>query len=133
MVLLLLPTFFVVGGQADHNVGVVFAYMHDQLLVLSKIPLLPGVSPVIPVGLKRRCWGCRARVKLRARRQQYKPSVTLIIMGSMRSLGNKIDELCALIKTQREFRESSIYGDMAARALPGPQGLSIFGLTGTLR
>ena len=31
-----------------------------------------------------------------------------IIMGNMRSLGNKMDELGTLIKTQREYRECSI-------------------------
>ncbi|KAI3359122.1 hypothetical protein L3Q82_002666 [Scortum barcoo] len=41
--------------------------------------------------------------------EKEKPAVPAIIMGNVRSLGNKTDELAALVKTQRENRECSIF------------------------
>ena len=35
-------------------------------------------------------------------------AVPAIVMGHVRSLGNKTNELAALIKTQREYREFSV-------------------------
>ncbi|KAI4898658.1 hypothetical protein NFI96_029389 [Prochilodus magdalenae] len=52
--------------------------------------------------------GCRAGDKRRERKGRYKPCLPSIIMGNVRSLANKTDELSALIRTQREYRECSI-------------------------
>uniref|UniRef100_A0A3Q3AYX4 Endonuclease/exonuclease/phosphatase domain-containing protein n=1 Tax=Kryptolebias marmoratus TaxID=37003 RepID=A0A3Q3AYX4_KRYMA len=49
-----------------------------------------------------------AEAKRRARRRKFKPSLPAIIMGNVRSLANKLDELQALIRTQQEYRKCSI-------------------------
>lgn len=36
-------------------------------------------------------------------RRKLRPSLPLIIMGNMKSLANKLDELQALIRTQTEY------------------------------
>ena len=64
--------------------------------------------PNIPQELRRKGRGCRAGAKLKAKRRKYKPSVPAVLMGNVRSLGNKMDELAALVQTQRESREASI-------------------------
>ncbi|KAK0147903.1 hypothetical protein N1851_012364 [Merluccius polli] len=53
--------------------------------------------------------GCRAGTKRRAKRRRHKPAVPANILGNVRSLGNKMDKLSALVKTQREYRECSIF------------------------
>ncbi|TWW66494.1 hypothetical protein D4764_20G0005260 [Takifugu flavidus] len=42
------------------------------------------------------------------RRRRYRPVLPSIIMGNVRSLPNKMDELAALTRHQREYRESSL-------------------------
>ncbi|XP_075955445.1 uncharacterized protein LOC142957475 [Anarhichas minor] len=83
-------------------------YSRDQLFALSRQRLLPGVRPEIPVELRRRARGCRSGAKRRAKRRKYKPSVPAIVMGNVRSLANKTDELGALVKPERDFRECSV-------------------------
>ena len=89
-------------------------YTHDQLIALCKpallceSALLPGIRPEVPKELWRRHRGCRARVKWRVKKRGHRPAVPAIIMGNVRSLGNKTDELHALIKSQREYRECSV-------------------------
>jgi len=62
--------------------------------------------------LRRRRRGRRARAKVKARLAakwwKYKPSVPLFIMGNVTSLTNKTDDLAALVRTDRTFRESSL-------------------------
>ena len=89
-------------------------YMRDQLIALCKPALtcepalLPGARPEVPNELWRRHQGCRAGVKRRAKKRRHRPAVPAIVMGNVRSLGNKMDELPALIKTQREYHECSV-------------------------
>ncbi|KAK1882818.1 Protein-lysine N-methyltransferase EFM5 [Dissostichus eleginoides] len=40
--------------------------------------------------------------------RRFKPYLPSVIMGNVRSLTNKTDELAALVKTQREYQESSL-------------------------
>ena len=82
-------------------------YTRDWLTVLCKPALLPQARPEVPKELQRRCRGCRARVKQRAKRRWHRPAVPVIVMGNVRSLGNKTDELTTLTKSQREYRECS--------------------------
>ncbi|KAK0139096.1 hypothetical protein N1851_024385 [Merluccius polli] len=51
------------------------------------------------------------RNKKTERRWRYKPRLPSVIMGSVRSLPNKTDELSALITGQREYRECSTRAD----------------------
>ena len=89
-------------------------YTCDQLSALCKPALLcepvllPGARPEVPKVLAKRCWGCRAGVKWWAKKRRHIPAVPAIVMGNVRSLGNKTDELVALIKTQKEYRECSV-------------------------
>lgn len=64
----------------------------------------------IPQELLRLDRGCRAGSKTKAKRRRYKPFILSIIMGNARSLGNNMDELKALIGTQRENQECSVIG-----------------------
>ncbi|KAI3363877.1 hypothetical protein L3Q82_001472 [Scortum barcoo] len=50
---------------------------------------------------------CAGR-RLGARRRRYRPVLPSIIMGNVRSLPNKMDELAALTRHQREYRECSL-------------------------
>jgi len=45
----------------------------------------------------RRCEGCRARTKQRARTRKFKPFLPLIVMAVMRSLEENMDKLGALM------------------------------------
>ena len=47
-------------------------------------------------------------MKRRTKRRRYRLAVPAIVMGNVRSLGNKTDELTVLIKTQREYCECSV-------------------------
>ncbi|KAI3354946.1 hypothetical protein L3Q82_004739 [Scortum barcoo] len=67
---------------------------------------------MFPRELKRRRQGtlpCQ-EVERRARRRgtRYRPVLPSIIMGNVRSLPNKMDELAALTRHQREYRECSL-------------------------
>lgn len=67
---------------------------------------------LIPAGLREAYCGCRAGVKLKAKlstkRWKYKPVLPSIVMGNVNSLSNKCDELEALVKSQRTYRETSL-------------------------
>lgn len=92
-------------GEIDYGHIV---YSREQLLALRHTAVLPEASSAIPGDLLRRRRGCRAGVKHRGRMRRYKPFLPSIIMGNVRSLGNKLDELSALTRLHREFRECSI-------------------------
>ncbi|KAJ8371917.1 hypothetical protein AAFF_G00298690 [Aldrovandia affinis] len=70
----------------------------------------------IPEELKRNSRGRRGRgrrarqrkTKARREKRRFKPYLPSIIMGNVRSLANKMDELTALARSQAEFRECSI-------------------------
>ena len=101
-----------------------FVHSRNQLIALSKPLLLPRANPEIPKEFWRRRWGCRTGAKLKAKRRKHKPSVPAILMGNVRSLANKTDKLVVLVKTQREYRESSVICFMETwlnSHFPGPQ------------
>ena len=83
-------------------------YSREQLLALSQARPPQWERPSIPVKLRRRRRGCRAGVQHRAKRRRYKPAVPSIIMGNVRSLPNKMEELSALTRLQWEYRECSL-------------------------
>ncbi|XP_044041003.1 uncharacterized protein LOC122870707 [Siniperca chuatsi] len=58
--------------------------------------------------LKKQYRRCRASAKLKARKWRYKPCVPSILMGNVNSLPNKSEELEALVKNQRAYRECSL-------------------------
>ncbi|KAI4881116.1 hypothetical protein NFI96_026359, partial [Prochilodus magdalenae] len=62
----------------------------------------------IPRELRRRRQGSRARALRRARSRRYKPVLHSVVMGNVRSLPSKMDELTALTRHQREYRECSV-------------------------
>ncbi|KAJ8385610.1 hypothetical protein AAFF_G00184720 [Aldrovandia affinis] len=70
----------------------------------------------IPEELKRNSRGRRGRgrrarqrkTEARREKRRFKPYLPSIIMGNVRSLANKMDELTALARSQAEFRECSI-------------------------
>ena len=74
-------------------------YTRNQLIVLCKPALLcepallPGARPEVMNELRRRHWGCTARVKRRAKKRRQGPAVP---------------KLAVLIETQRKYRECSV-------------------------
>ncbi|XP_014834141.1 PREDICTED: uncharacterized protein LOC106911834 isoform X2 [Poecilia mexicana] len=84
-------------------------YTREQLIALCGPVLLPGVRPVVPDEIQRRRRGCSSGVKQREKRRRHKPAVPAIIMGNVRSLANKADELAALVRTQEDYRVCSIF------------------------
>ena len=86
-------------------------YSREKLLSLQTMGHA-GIFHLIPEELKRRRQGCRAGAKVKARlaakRWKYKPSVPSIVMGNVNCLTNKTDELAALVRTDKTFRECSL-------------------------
>ncbi len=82
-------------------------YSREQLLALKYTTMSSVPRMDIPVDLRRRRRGCRVGVKCRLKKRRYKPSLPVVIMGNVRSLGNKMEELTALARTQWEYRECS--------------------------
>ncbi len=77
--------------------------------------MVPGEKLEIPDKIKRKYCGCRVGVKRRAKKRRYKPYLPLVIMWNVRSLVNKMDELTALVSSQREYQECSetlLHGDI---------------------
>ena len=79
----------------------------------SREKLLSLIIQTVPEEIKKkRYWGCRAGAKVKARlmakRWKYKPSVPSFVMGNVNSLTNKTDELAALVRNDRTYREYSI-------------------------
>ncbi|XP_077471012.1 endothelin receptor Ba isoform X3 [Stigmatopora argus] len=79
-------------------------YINDQLLALRNtwMPL------DLPAELKRKRRGCRAGQKCQERKRCFRPSIPSIIIGNIRSLPNKMEELKALTKIQRQYRKICI-------------------------
>lgn len=95
------------GSSACSTPGIV--YTRDELLALRNVSPLVGGKFTIPVELwRRKRRGCRSGVKRRLKRRRFKPCVPAVISGNVRSLVNKMDELEALTRTRREYRECSI-------------------------
>ncbi|XP_042070768.1 voltage-dependent N-type calcium channel subunit alpha-1B [Haplochromis burtoni] len=88
------------------------------------IALMPAGSLARPAEVPAEIWrkthrGCRGqgqkrrkKVTVRQRRlearRRFKPCLPSIVMGNVRSLAIKIDELSALVRSQREYRECSL-------------------------
>ncbi|TWW79918.1 hypothetical protein D4764_10G0009480 [Takifugu flavidus] len=91
---------------AEKRSGIV--YTRDQLMALRPPSFVVGEKPQIPKEVRRKQRGTKAGVKQRMKRRRFKPCVPAVITGNVRSLANKMDELEALTRTQRESREASI-------------------------
>lgn len=48
------------------------------------------------------------RMRRREKRWRYKPSIPSLVMGNANSLANKTDELAALVRNQKLYRECSL-------------------------
>lgn len=83
-------------------------YSREQLLALGNRKVLLEERPKIPKELRRQRRGCRAGVKYRERRRQYKPRIPSILMGNVRSLPSKMEELIVLTRLQWEYKQSSL-------------------------
>ena len=84
-------------------------YSRDQLLALSSAAVPPHEQPDVPRELRRRRRrGCHSRAVRRSKRTRYRPVLPSVITGNVRSLPNKIDELTALTRHQRDYHECSI-------------------------
>ena len=85
-------------------------YTREELLALSRTG--HGIKHPIPTELKKLYRGCRAGTKRKAkgdnRSWRYNPFLPSVIMGNANSLPNKCDELEALVRNQRLFKESSL-------------------------
>ncbi|KAI4904392.1 hypothetical protein NFI96_001727 [Prochilodus magdalenae] len=96
-----------------------FVYTRDQLMMLKPAGMDTRTAN-IPEELWRRTHrGCRGGTKQRtgksrAKRRRllekkgYKPRLPTLIMGNVRSLANKMDELAALAMSQKEYRQCSL-------------------------
>ncbi|KAK0135746.1 hypothetical protein N1851_028369 [Merluccius polli] len=62
----------------------------------------------LPPELKRRKRGRRSGCRVRNNQRKFKPVLPSVIMGNVRSLANKVDELAALVKYDRMFRQCSL-------------------------
>ena len=93
-------------------------YSRDQLIEL-KLAGLATVMADIPAELWRKTHrGCRGKGSLRRRKREkhrklwerktFKLCLPSLIMGNVRSLGNKMDELTALTWSYQEYRECSL-------------------------
>ena len=99
--ILIFSTFSTVSGRRP------IVYSRDQLLALSSTTVQSHERPDVPCELRRRRHGCRSGAVHRRRRTRYRPILS-VIMGNVRSLPNKMDELTALTRHQRDYRECSI-------------------------
>ena len=83
-------------------------YTREQLLALCSTGKLTGYKPDVPPELKRRKRGRRSGVMCRNKKKRFKPTLPTVITGNVRSIYNKMDELTALTRHQREYRECSM-------------------------
>lgn len=89
-------------------------YTRTELLAL-KDNVIVGSRHLIPLEIRRKYRGCRAgrkqKAKLRVRaanRKRVRPPIPSVVMGNVNALSNKMDELTALIRNQRCYRECSL-------------------------
>ncbi len=87
-------------------------YTRDQLLQLRPLaPVVPDIEflEIKPrAGARVRKRGRRGGIQARNRQCGYKPVLPSVIMGNVRSLINKTDELTACLKSDRLYRLSSL-------------------------
>lgn len=84
-----------------------FVYSRDQLLGLRQHSRA-GVQHDIPAEIKRRYRGCRAGKARRLKKKRFRPALPSVVMGNVRSLANKMDELTMLTRKEKIFRECSV-------------------------
>ncbi|XP_017537692.1 uncharacterized protein LOC108410896 [Pygocentrus nattereri] len=104
---LLFSLFTTASGDRVRSHGSI-VYNRGQLLALRQTAVLPDERPDISRELRRKRRGCRAGALRRTKRRRYRPVLPSVIMGNVRSLPNKMDELAALTRHQREYRECSV-------------------------
>lgn len=87
-----------------------WTYSREQLLALKSNDAL--CISRIPKDIRRPYRGCRAGQKVRkralAKRWKFKPAIPSCVMGNVNSLSNKADELGALVRNDKLYRESSV-------------------------
>uniref|UniRef100_A0A8C6M681 Reverse transcriptase domain-containing protein n=1 Tax=Nothobranchius furzeri TaxID=105023 RepID=A0A8C6M681_NOTFU len=84
-------------------------YSRDQLLALGASSAMPTAEQAnIPREVRRKRRGTRAGIGRRSKVRRYRPAIPSIIMGNVRSLPNKVDELAALTRHQRSYRECGL-------------------------
>ena len=92
-----------------HGAGTRIVYARNQLLALWSSAGSPRDTHVIPPELFcKTSRGCRAGKKLQEKRRRFRPAVPSVTMGNLRSICNKADELSALTRHQREYRDSCL-------------------------
>lgn len=64
----------------------------EQFINVSKAETILLLRPQFPVKLKRKCWGCWAKMRRNEKNQKFKPSLPLI-MGNLSSLGTELKEV----------------------------------------
>ena len=87
-------------------------YSRSELVALNGGRSSRASLTSVPEELRRRTRGKRAgtlvRAKRNANRRRFKPAIPSVIMGNVNSLPNKSDELSALVRNDRSFREISL-------------------------
>ncbi|CAL9695395.1 unnamed protein product [Knipowitschia caucasica] len=78
-------------------------YTREQLLGLRDSAFRHSEKPVIPLEIRRRRRGSRG-----GRKRKRRPYLPSIIMGNVRSISNKTEELTALVRHQREYRQCGL-------------------------
>ena len=88
--------------------GQTISYTRETLVALRKRAAAPPKD--LPAEIKARKRGTRAGaiVKERKRNNDKKTYLPSVVMGNVRSLANKTDELAALVKNQAEYKDSSL-------------------------
>ena len=80
-------------------------YKWEQLIEISRSQMIPRLRSQIPHELKKRRCESRAVAKRRERKRKFKPALPSIIMGSVRSLANKLE---VLTRANVEFWKCSL-------------------------
>ncbi|CAL9697560.1 unnamed protein product [Knipowitschia caucasica] len=99
-----------VGPQHPLPPGSPIVYTREELLAVRSSVVMPRDRHEIPAELLQKSTrGCRAGRKRREKRRgRYRPTLPSVTTGNTRSLCNKADELSALTRFQREYRDSSL-------------------------
>lgn len=91
------------------------------------------VNPSRPSRRRKKKRGCRAGVLVRTRKQYFKPALTTILLANVQSIDNKMDELNARIKFQRDIRNCCVLAFVETWLVPEisdtavtPRGFNIF-------
>lgn len=74
-----------------HIHGNKVVYRQEQLINIAKVEIKPQLEAQISEDLRTLRYGWRGGAKRRERRRKFKLSLTLILIGNVRSLSNKMD------------------------------------------